>query len=170
MKITFTPQRSDRFLVISKMGDVLTINGDSFDFSELAEGESIDAPTPNIAGPVTRIDGQIVLTIPAPYGADEESPDEATITADDGLVEAPRRAPMTWMATREMIAAKASAETADAESVATAVRATRKAELLELLRSDDPDIRAALASMAQLEVNEDRASQKEMLNTDPVGK
>lgn len=144
MRIRFTPQRSDRFLVVSKAGDVVTINGDSFDFSELAEGEHIASPTRYISGQVMRINGEISLTIPAPYANDETPPSEVTIQPADGPIDVPRRALLAWKATRDMLAAEAEQDIPDPKQVA-AVRASRKAELLDLLKTD-PDIRAALAA------------------------
>ncbi|PRC05092.1 hypothetical protein CQ006_12285, partial [Pseudomonas cedrina] len=41
MIIKLIPQRRDDELVVSKRGDVLTINGESFDFRELPEGAAL---------------------------------------------------------------------------------------------------------------------------------
>lgn len=71
MQISFSPQRSDAELVVSRAGDVLTINGEAFDFSGLAEGETIpagDVPSPWFAGPVDRIGGQLHLVLMLPHG------------------------------------------------------------------------------------------------------
>ena len=38
MIITFFPLRSDATLALSRQGDVLSVNGEAFDFSDLPEG------------------------------------------------------------------------------------------------------------------------------------
>ena len=52
-------------------GDVLTLNGEAFDFGSLPEGatlpaEAIDSPW--ITGPVSRINGELHLTLRLPHG------------------------------------------------------------------------------------------------------
>lgn len=73
MLINLSPIRDDRTLEVSKVGDALTINGDTFDFSQLPEGATL----PNeaigcewIVSDVNRVNGQIELTILLPHGAD----------------------------------------------------------------------------------------------------
>lgn len=70
IKIVFSPQRSDTRLNIYKNGDVLTLNGDALDFSDLPDGgeyppEAIDNPF--VIGGVSRMNGIIRLTIILPY-------------------------------------------------------------------------------------------------------
>ncbi len=70
MIIYFSPIRSDRDLGLSKSGDILTVNGDILDFSDLPEGgeyppEAIENDF--ITGGVKRIDGEIHITIMLPY-------------------------------------------------------------------------------------------------------
>lgn len=72
MKINLTPQRRDHALSLSKAGDVLTVNGDQFDFSSLPDGATITAgvvPCEWIVGPVERIGGVIHLTLILPHGS-----------------------------------------------------------------------------------------------------
>lgn len=72
MKITPTPIRMDAVLVVSRLGDALTINGAAFDFSTLPDGATIpagDVPCQWIAGLVSRIDGVLHLTLVLPHGA-----------------------------------------------------------------------------------------------------
>ena len=38
MQITLTPQRRDDTLTLTRSGDVLTINGEAFDFAAIPEG------------------------------------------------------------------------------------------------------------------------------------
>lgn len=71
MRISFVPQRHDGALVVSKTGDVLTINGEVFDFSSLPDGATIlagDVPCEWIAGPVDRVDGKLRLSLILPHG------------------------------------------------------------------------------------------------------
>lgn len=69
MKISFSPQRRDDSLTISKAGDIITINGESFDFSNVPDGATVtDVPCEFITGPVDRIDGEIHLTLILPHG------------------------------------------------------------------------------------------------------
>jgi hypothetical protein len=71
MQISFSPQRRDDSLVVSKAGDALTINGASFDFTSLPDGATIPAgqvPCPWILGPVRRVAGAIHLTLILPHG------------------------------------------------------------------------------------------------------
>lgn len=70
MRIFLSPQRSDREISLSAHGDVLIINGDALDFSDLPDGgeyppEAIDNPF--ILGSVTRIEGEIQITVLMPY-------------------------------------------------------------------------------------------------------
>ncbi len=72
MRISLSPQRRDDALEVSKHGDVLTINGEEFDFSNLANGaklprEAVDCEW--LASDVERIDGDISLTLIVPHGA-----------------------------------------------------------------------------------------------------
>ncbi|MEQ9260226.1 MAG: hypothetical protein RIG84_14155 [Roseovarius sp.] len=73
MNITFHPSRKDVELAVSKAGDTLTINGESFDFSGIPSGATLPREAIAcdwIAGPVERDDAG-VLTVPLilPHGA-----------------------------------------------------------------------------------------------------
>lgn len=73
MRISFSPQLRDDTLTVIKAGDVLTINGEGFDFSGLLDGATIptgEVPCDWIAGPVERIGGDLHLTLILPHGAD----------------------------------------------------------------------------------------------------
>lgn len=72
MKITFVPIRSDKVLTLHRQGDILTINGESFDFAPLPDGatlprEAVDCPW--LSGPVERQQGALHLSILLPHGA-----------------------------------------------------------------------------------------------------
>ncbi|MEO1949301.1 hypothetical protein [Thioclava sp.] len=77
MRISFLPISSLRSLTISVVGDVLTINGDAFDFAPLQEGAALPAGAVGsewIASEVTRDGGEVCLTLMLPYwGAASEA-------------------------------------------------------------------------------------------------
>jgi hypothetical protein len=93
MRISFSPQRRDDSLAVSKAGDILTINGEEFDFTGLPDGATIEAgevPCEWISGLVDRIGGDLHLTLILPHGpspsqmvafpADIVDPVDGTIT------------------------------------------------------------------------------------------
>lgn len=71
MRINLAPQRRDGTLSVLKAGDVLTINGEVFDFSAIPDGA--DLPGDAVAcefvvGTVSRITGDLNLTLIVPHG------------------------------------------------------------------------------------------------------
>lgn len=71
MHITLSPVRLDETLTASLAGNALTLNGEAFDFGPLPDGatlpdEEIDSEW--IVGPVSRIDGELRLTLRLPHG------------------------------------------------------------------------------------------------------
>lgn len=71
MHINLSPQLRSDTLTVTKAGDVLTINGEAYDFSSLPDGATIPAgevPCELIIGPVERIAGEIHLTLIMPHG------------------------------------------------------------------------------------------------------
>jgi len=93
MQLTFSPMRREEQLTLSRVGDVLTINGEAFDFSGVPAGATLprDAIACDwIAGDVER-DGTGALTVPLilPHGANapEETrfPIPITVTADGAI-------------------------------------------------------------------------------------
>ena len=71
MRITLSPVRQDGTLTASLAGDVLTLNGVEFDFSPLPEGATLPATAIDsdwLTGPVSRIDGELHLTLRLPHG------------------------------------------------------------------------------------------------------
>lgn len=96
MHITLSPQRRDDTLTVVKSGDILTINGDAFDFSALPDGATIAAensPSPWIVGSIERIDGELHLTLLLPHGpnpSEEVAFPAPIIDPADGLIDLPR--------------------------------------------------------------------------------
>ncbi|KPP86570.1 MAG: hypothetical protein HLUCCO07_07300 [Rhodobacteraceae bacterium HLUCCO07] len=95
MNISFSPMRRDDSLTLSRRGDILTINGEAFDFSGIPEGatlprEAVDCDW--LASDVVRIDGDLHLALILPHGANAPRetlfPDPVTIT-EDGPVDLP---------------------------------------------------------------------------------
>lgn len=94
-EIALTPQRRDEELTLSKSGDILTINGEAFDFSGIAEGDTRPRAALAcdwLASDVTRAGGAIHLTLILPHGA--IAPDETKFPApwlvtSDGPVDLP---------------------------------------------------------------------------------
>lgn len=73
MIIKLKPIRWDAELSVVKLGDVLAINGDAFDFSQLLESQALpfgSVGSEFVVGDVTRQDGQLVISLLAPHGAD----------------------------------------------------------------------------------------------------
>lgn len=72
MIIKLSPVRSDEALpVVSCAGDVLTVNGEAFDFGPLAAGAILPASAIRstwFVGTVQRVDGEISLTLRLPHG------------------------------------------------------------------------------------------------------
>ncbi len=76
MKITFIPQRSDQDIRITKSGDILTVNGDVLDFSDIQEGGKCPAEAIEnvwVVGSVGRLSGHIEISIILPYANPEWS-------------------------------------------------------------------------------------------------
>jgi hypothetical protein len=98
MIIQLSPQRSDdQQPVLSRLGDVLVINGEPFDFSDLNEGDLLPAEAVAsdwIVGGVERKDGAVRVTVLLPHGknapADTLFP-EPIANPPDGLVFLPPR-------------------------------------------------------------------------------
>lgn len=70
MRISFDPIRYQARLEVEKAGDVLTINGEAFDFSVIPEGALL--PSSAVAcefvrGSITRTNGVLSLTLLLPY-------------------------------------------------------------------------------------------------------
>lgn len=69
-KMTLSPHLSNDVLHLSKTGNTLTINGSSYDFSSMNDGDVIPSDAisdPNIIGAISKEDGVVNLTILMPY-------------------------------------------------------------------------------------------------------
>lgn len=89
MQIELSPSRRDDTLALEKQGDTLIVNGEPFDFSELGEGETLPRDAIGsgwFAGDVSRISGELKLTILLPNGPSaseaERFPEPITVTED----------------------------------------------------------------------------------------
>ena len=95
MIIQLSPQINGKNLVVSKKGDSLTINGESFNFTPLSEGSILPASAVDsdfITGTLTRQNGQLMITILMPILADagEEARFPAPIVnPPDGYIKFP---------------------------------------------------------------------------------
>jgi hypothetical protein len=94
MHISFTPIRRDTPLEASVAGDVLTINGEAFDFAGIPEGATLPRSAVTcdwLASDVERIDGEIRLTLLLPHGtnAPEETRFPQAVTVTGGSVPLP---------------------------------------------------------------------------------
>lgn len=102
MHITFSPQRRDDELIMSKRGDVLAINGIVVDMSFIPDGGTMNAEDIGvewIVGSVARIDGKLHLSVILPHAAGAPDymcfPDPIVVTKD-GAIDVP-----TWTAPDE---------------------------------------------------------------------
>lgn len=89
MKITLSPQRRTDTLTVSRSGDTLTINGETFDFSPLPEGATLPQEAIGsdwFAGPVERVGGVLHVALVLPHGANAPEqtrfPAPITLTGD----------------------------------------------------------------------------------------
>ena len=96
MHISLSPMRRDDALTVVKSGDVLTINGEAFNFASLPDGATIPegvVPCDWIAGPVSRIDGDLHLTLILPHGprpTQEQAFPQPIIDPADGEIALPQ--------------------------------------------------------------------------------
>lgn len=89
MNITFSPCRSDAELAMSVAGDVLTINGEDFDFSGVPNGATLPREAIScdmIAGDVER-DGTGVLTVKMILPLGPDAPEAARFP--DPMIDVP---------------------------------------------------------------------------------
>jgi hypothetical protein len=95
MDIILSPQVRSDILTLSKAGDILTINGDVFDFSFITEGDILPADAvdcPFLVSDVTRTGGAIVLTVVLPIASDASEAARfpaPILNAPDGAIEVP---------------------------------------------------------------------------------
>jgi hypothetical protein len=71
MKINLSAQRRDDQYTLAVSGDTLIINGETFDFTPVDEGDILEAEaitSEYIVGNVTRTEGQLQITLILPHG------------------------------------------------------------------------------------------------------
>lgn len=96
MIITLSPQRRDDTLSVTKSGDTLTINGESFDFSVIPDGTTLPASAVDceyIVGNIDRVDGELNLTLLLPIGPNASNAAKYPQPIDgpaDGALELPQ--------------------------------------------------------------------------------
>lgn len=92
----FSPIDPAETLTVSKRADVLTINGERFDFRPLPDGATLPAAAINcewIGHDVKRVDGELIITFRLPVG--QEASQASCFPADifnppDGNVSIPQ--------------------------------------------------------------------------------
>lgn len=89
MIISLSPKLLSTPLAASRAGDVLTLNGEAFDFGPLPDGATLPADaivSDWIVGDVSRIDGVLHLTLRLPHGPNPSRavafPEPVTVTED----------------------------------------------------------------------------------------
>lgn len=96
MRIKLSPQRCEASLVVSKAGDVLTVNGEVFDFSFMRDGDTLPRAAIQsewFHGDVTKQGGQLQLTLllPLPHNFSPAQAFPADLVAvPDGPVALPQ--------------------------------------------------------------------------------
>ena len=87
--IKLSPVFMDEALALSRAGDVLTLNGQTVDLGALPEGGSLPETaiaSPWFAGPVSRIAGDLHLTLILPHGSnaphETRFPEPITVSVD----------------------------------------------------------------------------------------
>ena len=95
MHIKLSPQRRDDTLTVSRQGDTLIINGQTFDLWAIPDGATLPADAIDceyIISDVERIDGVLHLTLVLPHGAnapEETRFPEPILVTEDGEIELP---------------------------------------------------------------------------------
>lgn len=96
MNITFSPQRRDETLAVSKQGDTITINGTPFDFSVIPDGATLPASAVDceyITGNIERVNGVLHISLILPHGpnpSQEVAFPVPIINPADGALELPQ--------------------------------------------------------------------------------
>lgn len=96
MLINLSPVRSDKELTVAVKGDTLILNDVILDFAPMPEGSTLpkDAIESEwVVGDVSRVDGEIVITIMLPHSATASEAARFPVpiqTKADGYVELPQ--------------------------------------------------------------------------------
>ena len=99
MKINLSPVDGLPSVSLAKQGDTLTINGESFDFIPLGDGDELppEAISSNwFAAPVQRIDGELIISIflPLPPNCSQaQAFPEPLVDVPDGQIDLPQAPP-----------------------------------------------------------------------------
>ena len=99
MIICLSPQRRDDTLTVSKSGDVLVVNGETFDFSKVGEGDTLPLAAIKsmwFSGDVSRTDGELSLTLlfPNPWNYSPEQAFPVPLKeVPDGAIALPKPLP-----------------------------------------------------------------------------
>lgn len=99
MIIYLSPQRRDDTLAVTKAGDRLVVNGESFDFSQVGEGDTLPLAAIDsmwFSGDVFRADGDLSVTLlfPNPWNYSQEQAFPVPLQdVPDGLVVLPKPLP-----------------------------------------------------------------------------
>lgn len=95
MRIILSSQRRDEVLSLIKSGDVLTANGEAFDFSPMGDGDTLPREAINslwFCGPVEKVNGELIVTLlfPIPWNYSQEQAFPLPLeNVPDGPVEFP---------------------------------------------------------------------------------
>lgn len=107
MKINLSPMRRDDEVSVSRVGAILTINGEDFDFTQIGDGDTLPASaiaSPWFTGQVDNVGGELELTLilplPANYSQAQAFPDPITVFVD-GPVALPQPLPIEGAVTLE---------------------------------------------------------------------
>ena len=97
MKIKFTPVRMGEQLTASVVdADKIILNGEELDFTPLFDGETIESSDVGnkwVSGTVSRIDGELHITLVVPHGPnapyETRFPSTEYMTVESGAVDVP---------------------------------------------------------------------------------
>lgn len=99
MIIKLSPQRRDDFLEVTKVGSLLTVNGEPFDFSPMGDGDTLPAKAISSEWFVDEVSKQgevitltLLLPLPANYSQAQAFPSDL-VEVPDGLVTFPQALP-----------------------------------------------------------------------------
>jgi hypothetical protein len=100
MLITLLPVRGDEPLKIDKLASALIVNGETFDFAFMNEGDTLSRAAVSgdwLASDVTLIDGELRMSVVFPHGRNASNaslfPDPITVTQDGAIALPPYDAP-----------------------------------------------------------------------------
>ncbi|UGL61417.1 hypothetical protein [Xanthomonas phage DMF5-T1] len=71
MYINWSPQRCDKTLLVSKVGDMVIVNGEEFDFGPLQEGDVLPLSAVGseyFTSDISRVDGELHIGLLLPHG------------------------------------------------------------------------------------------------------